>query len=116
MSGSADIKPNFPATDADDQKMEQRPIPSFAERRTAIVRKYRDRMDSATHEIAAQLASYAARRRFAVVRYDDTERKFCEGLPWYRLKLLIEEKCTALGIRFEGKPEAPLESEPSTGE
>ncbi|HYT08977.1 MAG TPA: hypothetical protein VEL77_15135 [Rugosimonospora sp.] len=99
---------------ADDNKFEARPVPSFTDRRTALVRKYRDRMDSATHEIAAQLASYAARRKFAVMRYDDTERGFCESLPWYRLKLLIEQKCEALGIRFEAA--GPKESETKESE
>jgi hypothetical protein len=85
---------------SDDQKYEQRPVPAFAARRAAAAAKYRDRMHSATHEIAAELAAYAARRRFAQVRYDDTERGFCEGFPWYRLRALIEEKLSAQGIGF----------------
>jgi hypothetical protein len=52
---------------SEDLKFEQRPVPSFDERRRAAVRKFRDRMDSATHEIAAQFAGYAARRHFAQV-------------------------------------------------
>jgi hypothetical protein len=52
---------------SEDQKYEQRPVPAFAQRRTAAARKFRDRMNSATHEIAAQLVGYASRRRFAQV-------------------------------------------------
>jgi hypothetical protein len=85
---------------SDDAKYEQRPVPLFADRRAASARKYRDRMDSATHRIAADLAGYAYRRRFAEVRYNDTERKFCEGFPWFRLRHLLGEKLEALGIRF----------------
>lgn len=61
---------------SEDQKYEQRPVATFAHRREAAVRKFRDRMNSATHEIAAQLAGYAARRHFAKVRYDVSAEKF----------------------------------------
>jgi hypothetical protein len=40
---------------ADDQKAEQRPVPSFADRRTAAALKHGNRMRSAVREIAAQL-------------------------------------------------------------
>ena len=64
-------------------------------------RKYRNRMESATHEIAAQLAGYAKRRHFSNVCYNDAEHAFCEGFPWFRLRQLIEEKLNAHGIRCE---------------
>jgi hypothetical protein len=41
---------------SEDQKYEQRPVAAFAHRREAASRKFRDRMNSATHEIAALLA------------------------------------------------------------
>jgi hypothetical protein len=84
----------------DDSKFEARPDVKFAARRANAARKYRDRMDSVTHEIAAQLAGYAERRRFAIVEYDDTERKFYPDLPWYRLASLIAEKLDTKGIQF----------------
>lgn len=92
---------------SEDAKYEQRPVPSFAARRQAAAAKYRDRMQSATHQIAAELAGYAVRRRFAEVRYDDSERGFCEGFPWFRLRALIAEKLGARGIAFvaSGPPE-----------
>jgi len=104
---------------ADDSKYEARPDVKFAGRRANAVRKYRDRMDSVTHEIAAQLAGYAERRRFAVVEYDDTDRKFSPDLPWYRLASLIAEKLDAKGIQFvrttqtPQKLEQPLEKDDS---
>src|ERR1017187_9930373 len=71
-----------------DQKYEQRPVLAFAHRREAAVRKFRDRMNSATHEISAQLAGYAWRRHFAQVRYDDSEHSYLgDGFPWYRLRI-----------------------------
>jgi len=86
---------------SEDAKYENRPVPCFSERRKMAARKYRNRMDSATHEIAAQLAGYAKRRHFSNVCYNDAEHVFCEGFPWFRLRQLIEEKLNAHGIRCE---------------
>jgi hypothetical protein len=88
---------------SDDSKYENRPMPAFEERRAVAARKFRDRMDSATHEIAAQLAGYAQRRRFARVEYDDHERGFCTDFPYFRLSSLIAEKLDARGISFGAK-------------
>jgi hypothetical protein len=103
---------------SEDQKYEQRPVPSFAHRREAAVRKFRDRMNSATHEIAAQLAGYASRRHFAQVRYDDTEHSYIgDGFPWYRLRSLIAEKLDARGIALDVSVDrAQKTSEPVTEE
>jgi hypothetical protein len=97
---------------SEDAKYENRPVPNFAERRQAAARKYRQRMNSATHEIAAQLAGYAARRRFAAVEYDDNERSYAPDLPWYRLAALIREKVEERGMEFIAR--GPLA--PETGE
>jgi hypothetical protein len=87
---------------SEDQKYEQRPVPAFAHRRETTVRKFRDRMNSATHEIAAQLAGYASRRHFARVRYDDSDHSYLgDGFPWYQLRCLIAEKLDARGIALE---------------
>jgi len=86
---------------ADDQKAEQRPVASFTSRRDAAVHKQQNRMDSATHEAAAQLVGFAARRKFATIRYDDSEKGFCGKFPWDRLKRLIIEKADAVGIGVE---------------
>jgi hypothetical protein len=65
---------------SEDTKYENRSVPSFVAiaRRKAAVIKFRSRLDSATHEIAAQLAGYVERRHYAVVSYDDREKS---GLP-----------------------------------
>jgi hypothetical protein len=85
---------------SDDQKAENRP-PNFQARREAASTKYRRRIDSACHEAAAQLVNYAARRRFAVIRYDDAIRDFLGQFSWDRLRGLIREKADAKGIVFE---------------
>ena len=86
---------------AEDSKAEHRPAPPFAERRTNAVRKYRDRMATACHTIGSLVVNYAIRRQFAAVRYDDSDRTYCEQFPWFELKLRIAEKCDAAGLDFE---------------
>jgi hypothetical protein len=83
-----------------DQKAENRP-PKFQARREADSAKYRRRIDSACHEAAAQLVNYAARGRFAVIRYNDAIRDFVQRFPWEKLRSLIREKADAKGIVFE---------------
>jgi len=86
---------------SEDAKYENRPVPNFAERREASVRKFGNRMSSAIHEIAAQLAGYAQRRRFASVLYDDSVHEYLDSFPYFRLRVLIAEKLDHAGIKFE---------------
>lgn len=108
---------------SEDQKFEQRPghifklrpeVATFQARRTAVVKKQQDRMASALHEIAFQLATYARRRKFAAVDYDDKERSFLgENAPWFRLRQLIGEKLDYFGIEFQASgPVEQKEPEP----
>jgi hypothetical protein len=84
----------------------------LTDRRNAAVRKFRDRMNSATHEIALQLAGYASRRRFAQVRYHDNDHSYVGGeFPWYRLRSLIAGKWDARGIALEASAQ-PAEETP----
>jgi len=83
-----------------DQKAENRP-PAFQARREQDCTKYHRRIDSACHEASAQLVNYAARRRFATIRYNNTVRSFQKSFPWQRLRDLICEKADAKGIAFE---------------
>jgi len=95
---------------SEDFKFEHHPVPPFAERRLASARKFRDRMDSATHEIAAQLAGYADRRKFAEVIYNDSERGYAD-IPWFRLASLIKEKLDKYGITFVARGPAAAETQ-----
>jgi hypothetical protein len=85
---------------SEDSRQGARP-PAFVQRREAAIIKYRDRMNSAAHEIAAYVAQYALRKRFAKVRYEDAEKAFCKDLPWFRVKTLIAEKLSEHGIELE---------------
>jgi hypothetical protein len=85
----------------DDSKAEHRPVVPFEERREAAALKYSNRMNSVCHQIAAMIAGYAGRRRFATVEFHDAETSFCTDFTWFHLRQLIAEKCDAVGVRFE---------------
>lgn len=89
----------------DDQKMKRR-IPrrkSRKEREDVTVRckKFNDRIGTFVDQTAAQIVNYAARRKLAVVKYDDRIRDYLDQFPWYRLELGIKTRCEAVGITFE---------------
>ena len=86
---------------SEDQKAEHRPDPPFAERRGHAAAKYNQRMASACHAIAAMLVGYADRRRFAAIRWDDSDQSFAPQFPWFRLGELISEKADALAAADE---------------
>jgi hypothetical protein len=53
------------------------------------------------HAVASLIVNYAIRQKFAAVRYDDSDRTYCEEFPWYELRLKVAEKCDAAGLTFE---------------
>jgi len=89
---------------AEDTKAEHRPVPPFSERRANAVRKYHDRMQTACHTIASLIVNYANRRQFAALRYDDSNRTYCEEFPWFELKSKVAQKCDEVGLLFENVP------------
>ena len=72
-----------------------------------MVRKHRNRMHSAIQQVAASLTGYAFRRRFAVVRYDDSDHSFSEQFPWHELKQRIQTRLNEANIGFENTGAAP---------
>lgn len=86
---------------ADDSKFERRPVPAFSVRRQQAAARYHRRMDTLCHQTAAEIAGYAARRKFAAVVLTDIGQRFLDEFPWFRLRALIAEKLDAAGITFE---------------
>jgi hypothetical protein len=84
-----------------DQNAEQRPIPSFAARRRALVLKQQNRMQTAIYQFAAQLAGFADRRKLARVILDDSDQSYAKKFPWFKLRKRISVKLDELGIMFE---------------
>lgn len=92
---------------SDDQKAEQRPVPSFAARRERAVHKYRRRMDSATHELAAMIVNYASRRRLTKIKWSESSAGV---LPIEELRRKAAEKADRAGIEFCFDKEANAEA------
>lgn len=91
---------------SDDTKAEQRPVPSFGTRRSEAARKFRNRINSTTSEIASQLLAFAVRRHYGEIRYDDSNKQFVSRFDWSGLKTKIENKCRAAGVTFTAASEA----------
>lgn len=85
---------------ADDAKFERQPIAVDARQHAAEVSLYHGRAKALTHQLAASIVGYVERRRFAEIEYDDSDRSFCADLPWYDLRLKIEQKAAAAGLVF----------------
>jgi hypothetical protein len=80
-----------------------------------MTQKQHHRVRSAVQEIAASVALFAARRKIAVVHYDDSEHGFAgDGFPYFELKDRIKVKLDELGIEL--KETARAKTEQSTPE
>jgi hypothetical protein len=89
---------------SDDQKPEarQRGGPGkAASRRDAACLKQRRRLASAVKEIAAMVVSYAARRRFAEVRWVLADSHYLSSFPWAALRGRIQTKCNEVNIEYK---------------
>jgi hypothetical protein len=86
---------------SDDQKAEQRPVPTFAERRVDYARKFRDRLHTLVQQTASQLVNFADRRGVAQIEYDDTDQRFVEKFPYHALAARVETLCDERGITFQ---------------
>lgn len=84
-----------------DSRHERGRAPSFAARRTAATEKFRDRMNTAIHQITASLVHFAEAKSFATVCYDDARKTYCEQFPWMRLRSVLAEKLRDVGIGIE---------------
>ncbi len=85
----------------EDRKAEQRPVPSFERHQDSLVAKQRNRMKSAVQMMAAQLANFARRRRYASVRYDDSAVGYVLSFPYFLLRDRIKTVLDEYGIAFE---------------
>lgn len=90
---------------SEDLKPETRPPASRAklisQDRAEACKRRHGRVDAFTHELSAQVAGFARRKRVVKVIYDDTDRSYIESFPWHQLKERIATKCDAFGIAFE---------------
>src|SRR5262249_4554877 len=48
---------------------------------------------------ARMLVTLARRQKCGHIDYDDSETGFCPGLPWFKLRAMIEQKCSEFNVR-----------------
>jgi hypothetical protein len=84
---------------AEDHKAEQRPVPSFAQRRELASAKYHRRIKSAVQEIAAHVVNFTLRRRYSEVIYNDQER-WLGDFPYAALEARLRTLCDEKQIAF----------------
>lgn len=60
--------------------------------------KDRRRLDSFTHEVAANLVNFAIRQGVGEIWYLDRDKGFISKFPWFELHLKLKDKCKANGI------------------
>jgi hypothetical protein len=73
----------------------------FKARRAQMCEKQRDRMNTATHQLAREVARYVERGGYARVEYDDREQGFCREFPWAELQRKLQEKLGRIGVEFK---------------
>jgi hypothetical protein len=99
---------------SDDSKMEVgRGKRTFAVRREAASLKYRNRMQSAAKEAAAQVVNYAARCKFGRILWVEPPQCEPKAFVWSILLERIATKANELGILFEkgGIKDMPVSDE-----
>jgi transposase len=84
---------------SEDSNAEKHPTANFQRRRDELVRKQHNRLQSTINEVAAHLASFAARKKFARVVYNDSDRWLNE-FPYFRLEERIRTNLDESGIEF----------------
>src|SRR5262249_21725939 len=65
-----------------------------------LAKKYDDRFRDWCHKAARILVNFARRQKCGRIEYDDSETGFCPGLPWFKLRAMIEQKCSEISIGF----------------
>lgn len=63
--------------------------------------KHRHRIDTALHQLSAQVARFCQRQRVATVAYDDSVKSYMpDGFAWHRLKERVAYKLDGMGVEF----------------
>lgn len=63
-------------------------------------KKYDDRFRDWCHKAERMLVNFARRQKCGRIQYDDSETGFCPGLPWFKLRSMIEQKCSEFSVGF----------------
>jgi hypothetical protein len=101
---------------SDDQKVERRgKRADYQSRREAACKKHYDRIDTAIKTIVAQIVGYADRRKFAEIKWVESDMPFMEAFQWFAFHSRMEVKADAAGIIYtKGEDNGEKEDSPTT--
>lgn len=68
--------------------------------RQRISDTYKKRLDDWAHKVSMMLANFAKRQRAFRVVYDDREKGWSPGLPWFKIQSMLQDKLNRFGIEF----------------
>lgn len=93
-----------------EKRMSRRQRSHLNKSRDLRCEKHRHRLDSAVHQLSAQVARFCQRQGVATVAYDDADKSYIpDGFPWHALKERLRYKLDGDGVewieRATGKPE-----------
>jgi hypothetical protein len=77
----------------------------FQASRNRACEKHARRMDSWCKEVSSHLARFALRNHVGLVVYQDNDRGFAPGFPWFKLKACLANALAGYNIRLESEGE-----------
>lgn len=66
-------------------------------------------LDTFTHQVSAQIVSFATRNGYARIEFDDAIKSYFKQFPWFQLRERISYKCDDNGIEFSHSPTIAFE-------
>lgn len=86
-----------------EKRADRRQRAHLAKSRDLRCGKHNDRLDTALHQLSAQVARFCERQGVACVVYDDANTDYIpDGFPWHALRTRIADKLAGVGVGFVG--------------
>lgn len=91
-----------------EKRMDRRQRAHLNQSRELRCDKHNDRLDTALHQLSAQVVRFCERQKVGLVVYDDTNKTYIpDGFPWHRLGERLRYKLDGIGVRVVSREEAP---------
>lgn len=95
-----------------EKRMDRRQRQSLNKSRDLRCDKHNHRLDTAVHQLSAQVARFCARQGVATVAYDDANKEYIpDGFPWHMLKERLRYKLEGDGVEWIERATAKPEGE-----
>lgn len=91
------------------KRMDERQSAHLIQSRKMRCDKHNHRLDTAVHQLTAQVARFCERQKVACVVYDDAARDYLPDFQWHKVQTHLSYKLDALGVRFVVRNSTPSE-------